>query len=175
MSKIKRGSFWLSVLEQIINLCPTLGLILYYYFSEIEKTVTWSSKLTFGMALALLVILVVYSKVFKSKIKDKKASLIQSETDLINGVGDPIKISEHIAKDKLVLNEMTRAKILIVLFIIALSVYVLEQATIGLTTLVSVGVASVATGMGIEVAVVKLEEKENKKGADTNGETGNKK
>lgn len=160
MRALKTGSFWLSLFEQLVYIAPTLGTAMYYYFSEIEKSVSWSSKMSFGLAIVMLVLLIVYKRVAKRKVDNMRQAIVQSKTDLRNGVGDPDKIIVNIEKDSVKLDELDRAYILVSLLAFASAVYILERAAIGLTTLVFIAIASVAAGMGIHLGVLKLEAKE---------------
>lgn len=169
IKKLKTGSFWLFVVEQVVYLCPTLITVLYYYFSEIEKTVSWSSKMSFGLAISVLVLFIIYRKAFKTKLSDMHQGLVQSETDLKNGVGDPEKITANIARDRITLDSMGRMSVLISLVVVGLSIYILEQAMIGLATLVFIAIGSVLVGMGIHIGAIKLERKEKLKEVGKDG------
>lgn len=160
MKKLKLGSTWMSLLEQIVYIAPTLSIVLYDYFTQLESSVTTSSKASFGLAISLLFIGCIYLRVFKQHLADLRQGLVQSEYDLKNGVGDPAKVAETIKSSKLKLEGLSRLKILIVLFIIAVITYIFEEAAVRISTLVWTGVLSVAAGAGIHVGVLELEKSE---------------
>lgn len=160
MSKLKNGSTWLGLLEQIIYICPTLATVLYYYFDEIQSVASKSSQYTFALALTLLIFFIVYRRIAKTKIEELRKSTVQTETDLENGVGEASIVAENARKKREKLDLMDRLQILIVLVIFALAVYILEQATIGLTTLAMIACGSVAVGSGIHIGVLFLKQKE---------------
>lgn len=161
MKWITKGSSWLSIFEHLVYVCPTLGVTLYYYFSQIRETVSYSSKFSFGMALVLFVLFMIYKRVIRNKVDDLRKAVVQTETDLRNGVGDPEKCAANLKKDHMKLDAIQRAEILIILFVIALAIYIMEQAAIGLTNLVLIAVGSVVAGSGIHIGVLKLKEQEN--------------
>ena len=167
MKWVTKGSNWLSLFEHVVYVCPTLSVTLYYYFSQIRETVSYSSRFSFGMAVVLFVLFMIYKRAIRHKIEDLRQSVVQTQTDLRNGVGDPEKCSTNLKKDHLKLDAIQRIEIIVILIVIALAIYIMEQAAIGLTNLVLIAVASVVAGSGVHVGVLKLREqesiKENKK------------
>lgn len=164
MKAITKGSFWLEFLEQLVYIVPTLTTVLYYYFAEIQQTVSRTSQYTFGLAITLFVFFLIYKQFAKKKLQELRQSVVQTETDLKN---EPLSNTEKRAtlagnarKDRAKLDTLDRAQVLIVLVIFALAVYILERATIGLTMLALIACASVAAGTGIHVGVLKLRERE---------------
>lgn len=164
MKNILKGSFWVGIIEQLVYIIPTLATVLYYYFSEIQNTVSKSSQYTFGLAITLFVFFVIYKHFAKVKLAELRQSVVQTETDLKNEPESNFEkravLARNARKDRQKLDIMDRAQVLIVLIIFALAVYILEQATIGLTTLALIACLSVAAGSGIHLGVLKLKEKE---------------
>lgn len=164
MKAITKGSFWLEFLEQLVYIVPTLTTVLYYYFAEIQETVSRTSQYTFGLAITLFVFFLLYKQFAKKKLQELRQSVVQTETDLKNEPKSNMEkratLAENARKDRAKLDTLDRAQVLIVLVIFALAVYILERATIGLTMLALIACASVAAGTGIHVGVLKLRERE---------------
>lgn len=164
MKNIAKPSFWLGLLEQLVYIAPTLGTVLYYYFDEIQYAVSKSSQYSFALALALLVLFVIYRHFAKTKLEELRQSVVQTETDLKNepegNVEKRALLAENARKDRQKLDTLDRVQVLIVLVIFALAVYILEKATVGLTSLAFIACASVAAGAGVHIGVLKLKEKE---------------
>lgn len=164
MKNIGKPSFWLSIFEQIVYIVPTLTTVLYYYFDEIQYTASATSKFTFATAVALFVFFIVYKHFAKTKLQELRQSVVQTETDLKNEPESNVEkralLAENARKDRTRLDTLDRAQVLIGLVIFALAVYIVEQATIGLTTLAFIALCSIAVGTGIHVGVLKLKTKE---------------
>lgn len=164
MKNLAKPSFWVGLIEQLVYIVPTLATTLYYYFAEIRHTVGSASQYTFGLAVTLLVFFLIYKHFAKTKLDELRQSVVQTETDLKNEPESNVEkravLAENARKDRAKLDSMDRAQVLIVLVIFALAVYILERATIGLTTLALIACASVAAGTGIHLGVLKLKEKE---------------
>lgn len=160
MTWATKKSNWLSLLEHLVYVCPVLGTTLYYYFSQIRETVSYSSRFSFGMALVLLILFIIYKKMISRKVDDLRKAVVQTKTDLRNGVGDPEKCAANLKRDNSKLDAISRVEILIILLVIMLAIYIMEQAAIGLTTLVLIAIGSVLAGTGIHFGVLKLREDE---------------
>lgn len=164
MKNVGKPSFWLSIFEQIVYIVPTLTTVLYYYFDEIQYTASVTSKFTFATAVALFVFFIVYKHFAKTKLQELRQSVVQTETDLKNEPESNVEkralLAENARKDRTRLDTLDRAQVLIGLVIFALAVYIVEQATIGLTTLAFIALCSTAVGTGMHVGVLKLKAKE---------------
>lgn len=164
IKKLTKGSTWLSLLENIIYIFPTLGTVLYYYFSEIQQTVSKSSKLSFAMALCLFVLFLVYKAVMARKIGELRQSVVQTETDLKSMPDSEVehvrKLAMNAKKDRRTLDLYDRGSIMITLLILALGVSILEKALIGLTTLLYIALGSIMSGYGIHLGVLELRQRE---------------
>lgn len=168
---LKKGSFWLSMLEQVVYIAPTLGTVLYYYFTSIEQTISRSSKYSFAMAICLLVVFIIYKAVAAKKLAELRASVVQTETDLRNTpdtkVEERAMLALNAKKDRRKLDMCDRASIMITLLIIAISISILEKALIGLTMLSYIALGSVLAGFGLRLGVLELKSKEALKPAMT--------
>lgn len=164
MGKLTKGSFWLSIFEQLVYVCPTLGTVLYYYFSEIEQTVGTASKMSFALAVVLFVLFCVYKAAMRKKITELRQSVVQTETDLHNlpdsHTEERVKLADNAKKDRLRLDTYDRGTVLLTLVIIALGVHILEQALIGLTNLAYIACGSVLAGSAIHIGVLGLRKRE---------------
>lgn len=164
MSYFKRGSTWLGALEQVIYICPTLGTVLYYYFSQIQQKVSMTSKFSFGLALTLFVFFLIYRKIMKRKVDELRNSVTQTRTDLKNmpdsDTAHIAKLAENAYKDGIKLDMYDRGGLVVVLLIVALGVHILNQAMIGVTNLAYIACGSVLTGFGVHVGVLSLKKKE---------------
>lgn len=167
MKKLTQGSFWLGIFEQLVYVVPTLATILYYYFTELEETISTSSKWSFAVACVLFVLLCVYRYFAKVKLQELRQSTIQTETDLENTPVSEVEkreiLAENCKKKRLQLDTLDRAMIMLILLILGLAIYILEQATIGLTNLVMIALVSCAAGTGIHVGVLELKKNESLK------------
>lgn len=168
MKKLTKGSFWLSLFEQLVYVCPTLGTILYYYFSQLEQSLSVANKMSFALAVVLFVLFLIYKSVAKTKIAELRQSVVQTETDLRNeperNVEKRIKLAKNAKSDRLRLDMYDRGMVLITLVIVALGIRILEQAMIGLTNLAYIACGSVIAGFGIHVGVLSLRKYEAIKG-----------
>lgn len=168
MKKLTKGSFWLSIFEQLVYVCPTLGTILYYYFSELEQSLSAPSKMSFTLAVVLFVLFLTYKAVAKTKIAELRQSVVQSETDLRNeparNVEKRLLLASNAKSDRLKLDMYDRGMMLITLIIIALGIRILEQAMIGLTNLAYIACGSVIAGFCIHIGVLSLRKHEAIKG-----------
>lgn len=168
MKKLTKGSFWLSILEQLIYVCPTLGTILYYYFSELEQSLSSLNKMSFALAVVLFVLFLIYKSVAKTKIAELRQSVVQTETDLRSepdsNIEKRIKLAKNAKSDRLKLDMYDRGMVLITLVIVALGIRILEQAMIGLTNLAYIACGSVIAGFGIHIGVLSLRKREAIKG-----------
>lgn len=164
MKKLTKASFWIGIIEQMVYICPTLVTVLYYYFAEIQSAVSKSSQYTFGLAIALFVFFLVYKHFAKTKLDELRQSVVQTETDLKNSPSSDTeriaKLAENARKDRTKLDTMDRLQVLICLVIFALAIYILEQATIGLTSIALIATASVGLGAGVHLGVLKLKQNE---------------
>lgn len=167
MKKFAMGSFWLSILEQILYIFPTIGTILYYYFSQLQDSISLPKKMTFALALVLFALFLIYKSVAKKKIAELRQSVVQSETDLRNEPSENTAKREllaHNAKiDRRRLDLYDRGMILITLLIIALGVNILEKSLIGLTNLMYIACGSVLAGFCVHLVVLELRQKESLK------------
>lgn len=168
MKKLTKGSFWLSIFEQLVYVCPTLGTILYYYFSELEQSLSAPSKMSFALAVVLFVLFLIYKAVAKTKIAELRQSVVQSETDLRNeperNVEKRLLLASNAKCDRLKLDMYDRGMVLITLVIVALGIRILEQAMIGLTNLAYIACGSVIAGFGVHIGVLSLRKREAIKG-----------
>lgn len=158
--KVFKWSKIVSIVEQLVYIAPTLSTVLYYYFSQIEQTISRSSKYSFGLAVALFVLFLIYRGVMHRTIAEFRQGVVQTETDLKNGVGDATKVADNAIKGRRKLDLYDRGGILISLIIFALAVRILEQALIGLTMLAYIACGSVCAGYGIHLGVLSLRKKE---------------
>lgn len=164
MKKLAKASFWVGLIEQLVYIVPTLATVLYYYFDQIRYTVSRSSQYCFALAIALFVLFIVYRHFAKTKLEELRQSVVQTETDLKNEPASNAEkralLAENARKDRSRLDTLDRVQILIALVIFALAVYIVEQATIGLTTLAFIALCSVAAGTGVHLGVLKVKAKE---------------
>lgn len=164
MKTIAKPSFWVGLIEQLVYIVPTLTTVLYYYFSEIQQSVSKTSQYTFGLSISLLILFIIYKHFAKTKLQELRQSVVQTETDLnnepVSNVDKRALLAENARKGRAKLDTLDRAQVLIVLIIFALAIYILEQATIGLTTLALIACGSVAAGAGIHIGVLKLKARE---------------
>lgn len=164
MKSFTKASFWLGLLEQLVYICPTLITVLYFYFTEIRKTVELPSQYCFGIAVALFVLLLIYKHFAKVKLEELRQSVVQTETDLKNEPPANVEkrriLAVNARKSRTKLDILDRAQILMVLVIFALAVYILERASVGLTMLAAIACVSVAAGALLHLVVLKLKEKE---------------
>lgn len=160
----KKGSTWLGLFEQLIAVCPTLGTVLYYYFDTIQESVSWQSQFSFGMAIVLLVFFMVFKRVAKVKIDELRQSVVQTETDLKNepenNTDRRALLALNARKDRTKLDMIDRFNYMLIVLIIALAVYIMERAMIGLTSLALIALASILAATGIHIGVLKLKERE---------------
>ena len=84
MKKLGKASFWVGLIEQLVYIVPTLVTVLYYYFDQIRYTVSRSSQYSFALAIALLVMFIVYRHFSKTKLAELRQSVVQTETELQN-------------------------------------------------------------------------------------------
>lgn len=168
MKKLTKGSFWLSIFEQLVYVCPTLGTILYYYFSQLEQLLSVPNKMSFSLAVVLFVLFLIYKAVAKTKIAELRQSVVQTETDLRNeperNVEKRLLLASNAKSDRLKLDMYDRGMVLITLVIVALGVRILEQAMIGLTNLAYIACGSVIAGFGVHIGVLSLRKREAVKG-----------
>lgn len=168
MRKLTKGSFWLSIFEQLVYVCPTLGTILYYYFSELEQSLSVPNKMSFALAVVLFVLFLIYKAVAKTKIAELRQSVVQTETDLRNeperNVEKRLLLASNAKSDRLKLDMYDRGMVLITLVIVALGIRILEQAMIGLTNLAYIACGSVIAGFGVHIGVLSLRKREAVKG-----------
>lgn len=168
MKKLTKGSFWLSIFEQLVYVCPTLGTILYYYFSQLEQSLSAVNKMSFALAVVLFVLFLIYKSVAKTKIAELRQSVVQTETDLRNeparNAEKRILLASNAKSDRLKLDMYDRGMVLITLVIVALGIRILEQAMIGLTNLAYIACGSVIAGFGIHIGVLSLRKHEAIKG-----------
>lgn len=154
----------LSVIEELVYVCPTLGTVLYYYFSSIREEVSLTSQYTFILALCLFVFFLVFKGVSKKKIAELRQACVQTETDLTNTPNSDVEKREKLATNALKmrrkLDMVDRGSVLLSLLVFALAVHILEQALIGLTSLALIACASVCGGFGIHLGVLALRKKE---------------
>lgn len=167
MKKLKLGSAWLGLLEQIVYVCPTLGTVLYFYFADIKESISKASQNSFAMALVLFVLFIVYKKVMGKKVAELRQSVVQTETDLKNTPdtnGEVIdKLATNAASDRRKLDTIDRASTMITILIIALAVTILEKALIGLSMLSYIALGSVLAGYGVHLGVIELRKREAKR------------
>lgn len=168
MRKLTKGSFWLSIFEQLVYVCPSLGTILYYYFSELEQSLSVPNKMSFALAVVLFVLFLIYKAVAKTKIAELRQSVVQTETDLRNepehNVEKRLLLASNAKSDRLKLDMYDRGMVLITLVIVALGIRILEQAMIGLTNLAYIACGSVIAGFGVHIGVLSLRKREAVKG-----------
>lgn len=168
MKKLTKGSFWLSIFEQLVYVCPSLGTILYYYFSELEQSLSVPNKMSFALAVVLFVLFLIYKAVAKTKIAELRQSVVQTETDLRNeperNVEKRLLLASNAKSDRLKLDMYDRGMVLITLVIVALGIRILEQAMIGLTNLAYIACGSVIAGFGVHIGVLSLRKREAVKG-----------
>lgn len=162
IKSLRKGSTWLKLLEEMVYICPTLITVLYYYFTELEVRASYSSKASFALALTLLILFLILKHIMRNKINELRQAKVQTDTDFKNGVGDPEKCAHNLYEYSKKLDTISRFQIIIVLICISLAIYILEQATIGLSTLTIIALVSVLAGTGIHIAQLKLTEKEMK-------------
>lgn len=162
VKSLSKGSTWLKILEDLTYVCPTLITVLYYYFTELEQSISYSSKASFGLALSLLFLFMILKRVAKHKIEEIRQAKVQTETDYKNGVGDPEKCASNLYGYSTKLDTAMRFQIMVVLLCASLAIYILEQASIGLSTLIVIALVSVLAGTGIHIGQLKLLEKEMK-------------
>ena len=163
MKYLKKGSTWLSLLEQLTYLCPILATVLYYYYTTLEEVVSQSSKATFSIAVSAFVLFIIYKKAMTRHIDDLRRSVVQTKTDLENGVGDKELVSKNLCKKRIELDMYTRAEIFLGLLVCSVTIYIFESAMVSITRLIMIGMASVAAGSGIHVGVLNLKRMENRK------------
>lgn len=179
MSKLTKGSFWLSLFENFVYVAPTLITVLYYYFTELQYTTSTSSKWSFATAVTMFVLFCVYKVAAKNHLRKLEHKTNQTEADLECAKPSDTEQVEiyatNLKRYRMELDAVRRVNVLIVLLIIALAVYIIEQATLGLTNLCFIAVASVAAGSGIHVGVISLMSKEACKDKEKQNEQRNEK
>lgn len=162
MKKLTKGSTWVSLLEQLIYISPTLGTVLYYYFSSIRENISKSSQYTFALALVLLVLFIIYKKITKRNIEELRQATVQQETDMRSEINDEKlkRLADNSKSDRMKLDLYNRGGIILTLLIVALSVRILEMSLIGLTNLAYIACGSVLAGSGVHIGVLALKKRE---------------
>lgn len=163
MKKIFSWSNLVKCIEYLVYVCPTLGTVLYYYFSEIKETVSRSSEYSFALSLVLFVLFIIFKGMTTKKVGELRQSVVQTETDYKN---TPESDSEKRAvllsnatKDRAKLKLYDNGALVLALLVFALAVNILEQALIGLTNLALIAVGSVAGGLGLDLVSLNLKKK----------------
>lgn len=163
MKKLFKWSNLVKCIEYLVYVCPTLGTVLYYYFSEIKETVSTSSEYSFALALVLFVLFLIFKAMTSKKIAELRQSVVQTETDYKNTPeADTAKrevLLANATKDRAKLKLYDNGALVLALLVFALAVNILEQALIGLTSLALIAVGSVAGGLGLDIVSLNLKKK----------------
>lgn len=169
MKKFFKWSGVLSLLSSAVQIFPTLGVVLYYYFDNIQYTTSSTAKASLGVACALLILLIIYRKLAKTKVAELRQSVVHEETELKNlPAGEKYddqraEYAKNAVNDRAKLIMYDKGVIICGLIVFALSVTILEKAMIGLSALALIACGSVLAGTGLEIAALKVKQKEEKK------------
>lgn len=151
----------LGALEKFVSAAPLLGLILYYYIDRVRAALTPTQKYVFWLAAALFVFVCVYKTVTKKHIEELRQATVHAETEAKLSDGErKARAVEEGAKARRKLTLYDRLGYLSTLLIFGITVYILERALIGISTLIVTAAASLTASTVLKLLKIHVEKKE---------------